>query len=1055
MEFYKNAEQLAQSWLELTYGDASNRMARQILAWKLVPLKISTNGVTGRLTIRNVSTRLPYNILPSNDFATSDIREFQLTGAGLNVPVYAGHLYEITIYTTVPGGPEWKQLIDNISFDNGKKLIFKSGDENEWSNLPQETEGAELELSLNRPSFPYNLRAKILPDSFDLSWDYTPFDDENVVSYNIYRGNTLIGNSAEKVFRNIPRKIAEDGVYAYTVTAVNFSGEEGQRSPAIHVIPELTPEELKYFEWKQFYFGDKPSLASDDPDEDGLTNYQEFLLGSDPTMAPQTDPKGSIKNIIRGAKINYYAGSFSQLPDFNQLKPYKTGIITRLEQNTTAGTVLKSGRNDALGILITGYFDIEIPGNYRFYMLNDDGARLYVDNAIILNHNRIGQSEAYVDIPLNKGTHSLRLEYFERIDNAALRVSWAGPDFARRVIGEELWHTTDNERVLAEVAAWQRDSDFDGLCDIEERRLGTDPFKADTDGDGLTDYEEVHVYLINPLLVDTDGDGINDYEEVKIASSNPLVVDFDGTYEILQTINGSNYISADSGWRRVGNYAYCGNRNGTISYAVTIPERGIYALEVTGGNEQSFAAYTNFYLSTSINGIFCGNQILKTQDRVSSTVRFYSPEIKAGKAIVQLRWNNVEPNKMLRVDSVRLVRLGGPDTDGNGRPDWADTRLKNTSGVAISTESATSPLCIEGDGSEYCGLVDITAQAIKEGRKFQPWYDTEKHIVWKTEDAPAIELAELTPFVVSIGNGTRNTWYANVPLSPDVATTVTVQRDENTEPVIQTVTWTPTNVLRQQSITIRKGDALLLSANPGDGTRGTGTITVNNELLTVNGNSAVPYQFDEAGAFSVTAEFMPEMGGLSINGELEVKVIEAAFTGVPYSIVGQERNWNNAKIPPEAVLEYDDIVTIYRTNREQGANLSFYGKHLGYAWIVARLGENGPILSSTQISVLNSSTHKSDGYYKVIDVFNDGSKLIEGKIVLTDVPPDLRIQLVISTAGTTFLDGTIVKWLTAADFDENGVCRYQMLKSSESPTSTCHSMNYYQGNDFLFSYQNW
>ena len=97
----------------------------------------------------------------------------------------------------------------------------------------------------------------------------------------------------------------------------------------------------------------------------------------------------------------------------------------------------------------------------------------------------------------------------------------------------------------------------------------------------MTDYEEVHVYLTNPLVVDTDGDGINDYEEVKITFSNPLVVDFDGTHEILQTINGSNYSSADSGWRKVGNYAYCGSRNGTISYAVTIPEQGIYALEVT------------------------------------------------------------------------------------------------------------------------------------------------------------------------------------------------------------------------------------------------------------------------------------------------------------------------------------------------------------------------------------------------------------------------------------------------------------------------------------------
>lgn len=37
----------------------------------------------------------------------------------------------------------------------------------------------------------------------------------------------------------------------------------------------------------------------------------------------------------------------------------------------------------------------------------------------------------------------------------------------------------------------QLDSDFDGIGDPEERKIGTDPYKFDTDGDGLNDKEEV------------------------------------------------------------------------------------------------------------------------------------------------------------------------------------------------------------------------------------------------------------------------------------------------------------------------------------------------------------------------------------------------------------------------------------------------------------------------------------------------------------------------------------------------------------------------------------
>ena len=59
------------------------------------------------------------------------------------------------------------------------------------------------------------------------------------------------------------------------------------------------------------------------------------------------------------------------------------------------------------------------------------------------------------------------------------------------------------------------DSDKDGLTDVQEAQLGTNPNNPDTDSDGLTDYEEVKVYHTNPLNPDTDGDGYKDGDEVK------------------------------------------------------------------------------------------------------------------------------------------------------------------------------------------------------------------------------------------------------------------------------------------------------------------------------------------------------------------------------------------------------------------------------------------------------------------------------------------------------------------------------------------------------------
>ncbi|MCX6785420.1 MAG: hypothetical protein NTZ18_01040 [Candidatus Komeilibacteria bacterium] len=64
------------------------------------------------------------------------------------------------------------------------------------------------------------------------------------------------------------------------------------------------------------------------------------------------------------------------------------------------------------------------------------------------------------------------------------------------------------------------DSDGDGLTNVEEQALGTNPNSADSDNDGLSDREEVKVYKTDPLNPDTDSDGYLDGAEVK-AGYNP------------------------------------------------------------------------------------------------------------------------------------------------------------------------------------------------------------------------------------------------------------------------------------------------------------------------------------------------------------------------------------------------------------------------------------------------------------------------------------------------------------------------------------------------------
>ena len=73
----------------------------------------------------------------------------------------------------------------------------------------------------------------------------------------------------------------------------------------------------------------------------------------------------------------------------------------------------------------------------------------------------------------------------------------------------------------------QDDAEPDGLTNLREFQLGTNPKVADTDIDGLTDGAEVDTQFTNPLLADTDGDTLSDGAEVNTHGTNPLLPDTD------------------------------------------------------------------------------------------------------------------------------------------------------------------------------------------------------------------------------------------------------------------------------------------------------------------------------------------------------------------------------------------------------------------------------------------------------------------------------------------------------------------------------------------------
>ncbi|MGD1994385.1 MAG: PA14 domain-containing protein, partial [Anaerolineae bacterium] len=64
-------------------------------------------------------------------------------------------------------------------------------------------------------------------------------------------------------------------------------------------------------------------------------------------------------------------------------------------------------------------------GTYRFHVLVDDGARLWVDDQLLIDTWRDGAArEITVDHALTEGRHSLRVTYYEHTGEARIRVWW-------------------------------------------------------------------------------------------------------------------------------------------------------------------------------------------------------------------------------------------------------------------------------------------------------------------------------------------------------------------------------------------------------------------------------------------------------------------------------------------------------------------------------------------------------------------------------------------------------------------------------------------------------
>ncbi len=1004
---FESAAQLAAYLRRNDPGDIFATQEKRITAWRKISLDFVPGGTAGgTLTIRNVSDRLP--VPPVHDPENfSDVRSAPL-GTAATLPVYTGHSYALEFEIAVPGGPAWKHTAGPMFFPAGEKVIYDPFTGITRENLPAGSENAEFAYKLEQPASPYNLRSELLPDVFTLAWDFVPPAGFTADHFKVYRGEEPVGSSETQELPGIAREVNATGVYTYRVSAVAADGTETRLSPPLSVLPEFSAEELAYFEWKKKYFGDTPSRADEDPDGDGLTNYQEFLLGSNPLVAPPETLDALEFERIPGSTVKYYKGSWSKMPDFSKLPLHQKEIRTSFTFDTTAGEVLGSGLADNVGVVIEGYFDVAEAGVYQFVLSSDDSGRLEIDGRpVIVNDLLESGLEHLGSIELDRGVHSFKVTYFERTNSARLKLYWSGKHFARISFDQNgHWHVSEAVPGLEEHMIFKRDSDGDGLTDAEELRRGTDPANADSDGDGLSDGDEVKKYGTDPLNTDSDGDGISDWDMIYLFDPENPENRPAGLESVLK-INPGDYSSALGNWnlwRGLG--LESSDFRGELNYDFTLPADQIYRVRIRF--RQSFQQPRPVRLKV----FWDGTRVGKYEGEIAAADReliVYTPWSVSGAHKMKLHWDGWQAGAYFAVREIEIQKVLGPDADNNGKADWQESYLKRTESVDRMESSRVSPAFLEG-ASRFPELVTVSENG-------------------------------------SV-SGTDRRWHANLPLAADGATPVRIGFQNGGREISGTIEWQETDLVAESGKTfrIRKGDSLKLTVRPETAAEGSWEITGFGETRTGNIGTAQPVAFPEAGTFTLNGE------AAGSSGQITIEVLEYAFSDPNPAIwINRLRTWDAPALPEGVVLESSKSIPLF----EEAAALAGGAKRYRMTaasgepvMISARLGAGGPVLAAAYPEPFHiySSWQTS---VRCIEEYEDGTGLHEMLVVKSPVLPDAEVRLQIGVAAVLFDDGTTAKTLQPSDFDERGMAWVYFLKHPEATTSICHTLRVYQNGNYI------
>ena len=190
-----------------------------------------------------------------------------------------------------------------------------------------------------------------------------------------------------------------------------------------------------------------PAISNEELRSSMYDSVRSLMFELPPQLQAEAGGSGLLQS---GIQVDYFHPNPPNVAveTLAKLTPQSSGIVSEIIMN-----VPQRKDADAFALRFTGMIQIPKAGKYTFFVASDDGSRIYVDDTLLVNNDRLqGMTEASGTVELLVGGHSIIVTYFDNGGGDGLEVAWSGPDLPKQRISADRLTVGGAAETLHDVA---------------------------------------------------------------------------------------------------------------------------------------------------------------------------------------------------------------------------------------------------------------------------------------------------------------------------------------------------------------------------------------------------------------------------------------------------------------------------------------------------------------------------------------------------------------------------------------------------------------------------